>query len=57
MADKFMYIFNDNIHKITHSVNYNSWLKRLDTQIIEPTNQDLIEVPKVDMPTNTKTLL
>ena len=27
------------IHKITPSVHYNLWLKRLDTQLNEPTNQ------------------
>ena len=44
-------------HKITHSVDYNYWLKRLDTQLNKPTNQNLIRVPKVVKPTNKKTLL
>ena len=26
------------IHKITPSVDYNKWLKRLDTQLNDPTN-------------------
>ena len=30
-------------HKITPSVDYNLWLKRLDTQLNEPTNQ----IPKL----------
>ena len=30
------------IHKIKPSVNYNQWLKRLDTQLNEPTNQNSI---------------
>ena len=32
------------------------WLKRLDTQRNEPTNQNLINVPKVLMPTNKKNI-
>ena len=43
-------------HKITPSVDYNYWLKRLNSQLNEPTNQDLIEVPKVVETTNKKTL-
>ena len=48
MADKLMNIPNDLlfIHKITHFVDYNKWLKRLDTQLNELTNQNSI-VPKV----------
>ena len=39
-----MYILNyDN--QITPSVDYNLWLKRLDTQLIEQTNQNTIKVP------------
>ena len=48
MTDKFMVI-----HKITPSVDYNHWLKCLDTQLNEPTYQ---KVPKVVKPTNKKTL-
>ena len=29
------------IHKITPSVDYKLWLKRLDTQLDEPNNQNL----------------
>ena len=43
MVDKFIMI----IHKITHSVDYNYWLKRLDNQLNEATNQNSIKVPKV----------
>ena len=52
MADKFMYIPND-INKITP---YNQRLKHLDTQLIEPTNQNAAKVPKVVKPTNKKSL-
>ena len=34
------------IHKISSSVDYN-WFKRLDTQLNEPTNQNLVKVPKL----------
>ena len=37
MADKLMYIPND-LHKTVH---YTKCLKRLDTRLIEPTNQNL----------------
>ena len=45
------------IHKITPSIDYNLWFKRLDTQLNEPTNQNWIKVPKVVKPTKKKTLL
>ena len=45
------------IHKIASSVDYNYWLKRLDTQLNESTNQNSLKVPKVEKPTNKKTLL
>ena len=51
MAGKLMYISNDD------SQNYNWWLKRLDTQLNEPINQNSIKVPKVVKPINKKTLL
>ena len=44
------------IHKITPSVDYNKWFKRLDTQSNKPTNQNSIKVPKVVRLTNKKTL-
>ena len=56
MADKLMYIPNVDILHITISVNYNFYLKRLDTQLNEPTNQNSILVPKVVKPTNKKRL-
>ena len=34
-------------HKITPSLDCNEWLKRLDTQLNEPTYQNLRKVPKV----------
>ena len=45
MADKLMDIPNDDT-KITPSLDYNKWLKPLDTQPDEPINHDLIKVPK-----------
>ena len=39
------------IHNITPSVHFYQWLKRLDTQFNEPTNQNSIKVPKFDKPT------
>ena len=35
------------IHKITPSVDYNKWLKRLYILLNEPTNQNSIKVAKV----------
>ena len=55
MADKLMYYPKHYTHKIAPSVDYNQWLKRFDTQLNEPKNQNSIKVPKVD--TNKKTLL
>ena len=56
MADKLIYIpYKDTQFK--PSVHYNYWLKRLDTQLNKPTNENSLKVPKVDNPTNKKTLL
>ena len=57
MSEKFMYILAMIIHKILFFVDYNKWLKRLDTQLNNPTNQNLIKDPKVVEPTNKKMLL
>ena len=46
MADKLMYI-----PKINPFVDYNKWLKNLDTQLNEPINQNSLKVPKVVKPT------
>ena len=43
------------INKTTPSVDYSQCLKSLDTQLNDPTKQNLIEVPKVVKPTNKKT--
>ena len=43
------------INKNTPTVDYNQWFKRLKTQLNEPTNQN--SIPKVDKPTNNKTLI
>ena len=56
MADKCC-IYPMMLHKITSSVNYNQLLKRFDTQINEPTNQNSTKVPKVVKVTKNKTLL
>ena len=44
------------IHKIIPSVDYNLWLKRLNSQLNKSTNQNTIKVPKVIDSTNKKTL-
>ena len=33
------------MHKIIPSLDYNYWLKRFDTQLNEPTNQNSIKAP------------
>ena len=43
-------------HKIISSVDYNYWLKHLDTQPNELTIQNSLKVPKVVKATNKKTL-
>ena len=53
MSDKLIY----NAYDDTHFVDYNQWLKRFDTQLNKPTNQNLMKVPKVIKPTNKKSLL
>ena len=42
------------IHKIITFVDYNMWLRRLDTQLDKPTNENSIKDPKVVEPTNRK---
>ena len=44
------------IHKITPALDNSLLLKRLDTQLYEPTNQNSIKVPKFVEPTNKKIL-
>ena len=39
---------------VLHNVDYSQWLKRLETQLNKPTNQDSIKVIKVVMATNKK---
>ena len=55
MADKLMYIHNNNTQNFFR-VDNNQWLKRMNVQLNEPTNQNLIKVPKVVKTTNKKTL-
>ena len=45
MADEFMYIPNDDT-QITPSVDNNKWLKRLDTQLNEPTKSKFTKSPQ-----------
>ena len=45
MADKFMYIPNDDTQNYT--VGYNYWLNLLETQLNQPTNHNSIKIPKV----------
>ena len=45
------------IHKIIPYLDYNQWLKRLETQLNEPTNQNSFKVPKVVKYLNKKTIL
>ncbi len=47
MANKLMYIPNNDINKINPSIDYNYWLKHLDTQLNVPTNQSSIKVLKL----------
>ena len=56
MVDKLMYILNGD-RQNSSSIDYNLWLKRLDTQLNELINQNSIIVPKVVKPTNKKTLI
>ena len=51
MPDKFDTILMI-IYKITPFVDYIFWLKRLDTQLNESTNQNSIKVPNVVESTN-----
>ena len=55
MADKLMYIINDDTQNSLF-IDYNYWLKRLDTQPNEPTYQYSSKVLKVLEPTYKKTL-
>ena len=55
MDDKLMYNPNNDT-QIIPSVVYCKWLKRLNTQLNEPTNLNSIKVPKVVKSTNKKLL-
>ena len=46
MTNKLMYIPNENTQN-NASVDYNQWLKHLDTQLNKSKIYNLIEVPKV----------
>ena len=57
MADNLIHIPDDDTKNYTLYVSYNQWLKSLDTQLNELTNQNLIKVPNVVRLMNKKTLL
>ena len=46
MANKLIHIPNDDTHNYSY-VDYFNWLKRLKTQLNEPTNQNLVKVHKI----------
>ena len=48
-----MYICNDDTQSTPVLVN-NLWLKRLDTQLYETSNQNSMKVSKIVKPTNKK---
>ena len=56
MADKLIYITNDDAQNYP-SCRLQLVVESLDTQFNEPTNQNSRKVPKVDEPTNMKTIL
>ena len=56
MADELMYIANDDKQDCP-SVDSNYWLKRFNTQLNDPTNQNSLKVPKVVKPIYNKMLL
>ena len=45
------------LNEINPSVDYNKWLKRLDTELNEPTNKNSLKAHKVVKLTNRKKLL
>ena len=56
MADKYMYILN--IHTQYYPFcRLQLWLKRLDTQLNEPTNKNSLKVPKLVDSMSKKTLI
>ena len=56
MAGKLMYIHNDDPQNYP-LCRLQLELKRLDTQVNKPPNQNVMEVPKIVKPINKKTLL
>ena len=54
MADKLIYIPNSDTQN-NPLIDYNGWLKRLDTEQNKLTNKNTIKVSKVVKPTNKKT--
>ena len=56
MADKFMYIPNDDTQNYTFC-RLKLVVEHQNTQLNKPTNHNLIKVPKVAGPTNKKMVL
>ena len=56
MVDNLIDIPNNDI-QISPLVDYNYWLKRVNTQLNELTNTNSIKVPIVNKPTDKKTLI
>ena len=46
---------NTTLNNFSH-IDYNKWLKRVDTQLNKPTNKNSIKVPKLTEPTKKNLL-
>ena len=56
MADKLMYIVPIDNTQNYHFSRLQVMVERLDSKLYEPTNQNLIKVPKIVKPTNKKNI-
>ncbi len=56
MADIYWCTFSMMILTIIPSIDYNKWLKRLDSKLNEQSNKNSFKVPKVVEPTSKKLL-
>ena len=54
MGNKLIYFPNDDTFSVEHNQWFNVWT---DTQLNEPTNQNLIKIPEVVKPTNKEKFL
>ena len=57
MADKLMYILNDDTRNTNLSIDYKQGLERFYAQLNKPLNQNSIKVPKVVKPKNKKKVI